>query len=802
MKSKVSAAPAKERLSESEARGPGAWDRFALLLHKPINGASLGVFRMAVGLIMTLEAWSFCRPSASSHGEVPLKVFYTGADIKFHFAYPGFHWLPVLPTHWLEATVALLAVGGLMLCAGLFYRLAALMVFLSWGYLYAIESTRTYWMSYHYLELLVTFLLIWMPASNRYSLDAWFGRRLTNRGKAGTFPGQAAKPKRTAHKTSASNRPSWLSRLFPGSEQRGAVPFWTLLLLRGQLVIAYFYAGVAKLNADWLLDAQPMRYYLAQARWIDDYGSHLNPGLFAFLKRVLQSPELASFLSLAGAAFDLSIGFLMLFRRTRIFGMVLLLIFHGTNHFVIFNDIEWFPLLGILTASIFFDPDWPERVWGWLRRPRLAKPDWAWFLGGIVVFPVVGAALGWKFPRRAAPTLSSAQPGTSHGLTLAVAAWLLWQALVPARQYVIPGDARFTWEGLSFSWRLKAEVYRCTPCALSLEDKALISRDERGRTRLDWNLWRGEQVLYRSLNPARVNWSQLPELLVLLEPTVGPRILYNPFAGRAQGWSEAESRARVAQLWQETYSHPPQVLLRTAPATATLSSCAPVLAKRGYVVKTTVEAKETLDKYLADHDDPELESILRQTHPLGLQGGLDPPVPFLLIEDASLAHNLGTRKMRLEPHRWKPGSCTRCPRDSAELNAGGQPAIIYTAAPSLFDLRDLLPQASLLELQDQPEQLPFISWDYLRELTYAQGMHLSLQPFLLREYARHVAGLWQNEYGRRPAVHAATAVSLNFRPTQSVVDPQADLASVPLAHLHHNPWIVQLQYPRIPRQPD
>lgn len=57
-----------------------------------------------------------------------------------------------------------------MLFAGLFYRLAALAVFLSWGYLYAIESTRTYWMSYHYLELLVTFLLIWMPAANRYSV--------------------------------------------------------------------------------------------------------------------------------------------------------------------------------------------------------------------------------------------------------------------------------------------------------------------------------------------------------------------------------------------------------------------------------------------------------------------------------------------------------------------------------------------------------------------------------------------------------------------------------------------------------
>src|SRR5581483_8802684 len=648
MKSRVSASvPAKECLVEPKAGEGSVWVRLASLLHNPVNGASLAFFRIGVGLVMALEAWSLCRPSASSHGEVPLKVFYTGPEVKFHFAYPGFHWLPVLPAHWIEATVALLALGGLMLCAGLFYRLAALLVFLSWGYLYAIESTRTYWMSYHYLELLTTFLLIWMPAANRFSVDAWIGSWV-RKSKPLPNPGRGAKLRGGPQQSSAS---PWLVRLFPDPAAAGTVPFWTLLLLRGQLVITYFYAGVAKLNADWLLDAQPVRYYLSQARWMDDYGSHLSPGLLALLKRILQSPELAYFLSWAGAFFDLSVGFLMLFRRTRIFGMVLLLIFHGTNHFVIFNDIEWFPLLGILTASIFFDADWPERFWAWLRRPGLAKPDRAWFFGGLVLFPVVGAALGWKLPPRGVVTGASAplRKKQGAGVTLAVLAWLAWQALMPARQYVIPGDARFTWEGLSFSWRLKAEVYRCTPCALSLDDKGLISRDDAGRTRIDWSSWRGDQVLYRSLDLARINWSQLPEVLVLLEPMVGQRILYNPFSGRSEGRPEAESRARAGEIWREIYGHPPQVLLRTASATATLSSCAPGLGKRGYPVKTTAEAQQTLEKYLSEHEDPELESILRQTHPLGLQGGPNPSVPFLLIEDASLTRNMGTRRMQVEP---------------------------------------------------------------------------------------------------------------------------------------------------------
>jgi len=234
------------------------WNQFCSYLNTPVNGASLAVSRIAVGCIMALEALSLCRPSAITNGSVPLQDFYTAPNVKLHFAYPGFHWLPVLSAHGIEAVVALLAAGGLMLALGLVYRLAALTVFLSWGYLYAIESTRTYWMSYHYLELLTTFLLVCMPAARRFSIDAWIARR--------TILKKPTSSPSSPHSLNSSN----------------SVPFWTLFLLRGQLVITYFYAGVAKLNADWLLDAQPVKYYLSQARWIDDYGTTSAPAFSLF----------------------------------------------------------------------------------------------------------------------------------------------------------------------------------------------------------------------------------------------------------------------------------------------------------------------------------------------------------------------------------------------------------------------------------------------------------------------------------------------------------------------------------------
>jgi len=154
--------------------------------------------------------------------------------------------------------------------------------------------------------------------------------------------------------------------------------------------------------------------------------------------------------------------------------------------------------------------------------------------------------------------------------------------------------------------------------------------------------------------------------------------------------------------------------------------------------------------------------------------------------------------MEVERAHWKMGSYTRCRRDTFNVDVGGEPLVIYTAAAP-FALRERLPQAALFDSQDHPEQLPYIWCNYLHELTYAQGMHLSMQPFLLREYSRHIAELWESSTGRTAIVHAQTAVSLNFRPSQQVVDPKADLATVPLAFLRHNSWIRQLEYPRIPK---
>ena len=114
--------------------------------------------------------------------------------------------------------------------------------------------------------------------------------------------------------------------------------------------------------------------------------------------------------------------------------------------------------------------------------------------------------------------------------------------------------------------------------------------------------------------------------------------------------------------------------------------------------------------------------------------------------------------------------------------------------------RELLPDACLMGFWEYPSRAPVIWWNSSKDLTPSKYNHVSNQAFYLRRYARRVASLWEKQYGRRPVINARTAVSLNNRPQQPLVDPAADLASVSVTYFGHNGWIRDLETKRIPRE--
>ena len=693
------------------------------LIAQSCNPASLAVFRIFFGLIMVLEALALFSPSQSTAGQVMLDVYFTGAYTGIHFPYPGFEWLPLLPESQLRWVVIGLGVAGAAMATGLFYRLSACAVFLCWGYLYAVESTRTYWMSYYYLELLVAFILIFAPAARALSLD----RVLFKKQRPDDQP----------------------------------IPFWPILLLRLQLVVTYFYAGLAKINRDWLVEAQPVKYFLAEVNL---------PTSLDSVEAMIHSVGFAYFISWAGALFDLLIGFLLLWPRSRMFGFCLVLVFHGTNGLLIFNDILYFPLLGVLSTSIFFPPDWPHRLRMKLRKERSA-------------------------PTKTPKSMASVPQTVSRFTVGLVGVFLAFQILMPLRHYAIPGDARFTFEGLPFSWRLKAEVYRAKPVELNLGDNQIISKNPYEGIDLHWDQWPGDAVIYRHVDPSQIHWEQLPEIMVLSESNLGERILFNPLASPEPDDSYAAAGKRLSLIWKEAYGRNPTFVRKLESVETIATGFAEAIAQKSG--QTLPAEKPDLTAQLKQFGAPGNGSGLPVFRRLPPFTGKTPPpegAPFLLVNDSDLLEELPNRAHRVRRRLWQSTDSTRGKIERNWNDSHQNTLVLYTDELD-FEGRLLFPDAIVLHRSTWPNSIPRINWNYVPELGPSKGMHISNNPFLLRRYARNVADRWQTQTGHRPTIQAHTAISLNFRHFQSIIRPETDLASVPVRILSHNPWIYDLDDP-------
>jgi vitamin K-dependent gamma-carboxylase len=143
-----------------------------------------------------------------------------------------------------------------------------------------------------------------------------------------------------------------------------ALPAWGLWLMRAQVATVYLWAGVAKLNADWLLRGEPLKTWLEARAELPLVGP------------LLAADATALAMSWAGAAYDLSAPWLLLHPRTRPLGVVLVLGFHSAVGLLF--PIGVFPTLMILCSTLLWSPSWPRRWWGVWTPPSLTAPPLPW----------------------------------------------------------------------------------------------------------------------------------------------------------------------------------------------------------------------------------------------------------------------------------------------------------------------------------------------------------------------------------------------------------------------------------------
>lgn len=184
------------------------------------------------------------------------------------------------------------------------------------------------------------------------------------------------------------------------------MPRWALWGLRFLFATVYLWAGLCKLNPDWLLRGEPL------GTWLGARGS------WPVVGPLLAHPWTALAMSWGGAAYDLSVPFLLLVRRTRPLGVGLVAFFHVVVWWLF--PIGIFPWLMILGVTLFFEPDWPRRF--------LPAP--------------------WLGPR------AGSERPMAPGPSAAFVAVLTVLALFPARFLLYDGPVAWTEQGYRFAWRV------------------------------------------------------------------------------------------------------------------------------------------------------------------------------------------------------------------------------------------------------------------------------------------------------------------------------------------------------------
>lgn len=342
---------------------------FKQMFFREVDASSLAVFRIMFGALLLFESVNYglflC-----------LDCMYRDTELLFN--YPGFEWVVLPPGLGLELLFLIMGFAAFCVMIGYHYRLASIVMFLCFSYHFLLD--RAQYLNHFYLALLFAAILMVVPANRYWSVDA---RR----------------------------HPDWAS---------DKIPVWPLVLLIAQLEITLLYAGLVKINLDWL-QLEPMRMWM-NARSQDEMI------VFQWLTQDW-GIALASYgvivLHLVGAP-------LLLCKKTRLFVFCIYMFFHIINAFVF--DIGIFPFMTVAATLLIFSPVWPKELWQkWLSRRAGSAP-----------VPIV-----------IAHGKSSYVPATTQMFVLAgIALWLLVQLVVPLRHLANPGDVAWNENGHQFSWRM------------------------------------------------------------------------------------------------------------------------------------------------------------------------------------------------------------------------------------------------------------------------------------------------------------------------------------------------------------
>ena len=294
-------------------------------------------------------------------------------DPSFHFTFYGFEWVKPVG----EYTYILFFICGLsafLVAIGYKYYIAIITFFLSFTYIELMDKTT--YLNHYYFVSILSFLMIFLPCNSSYSIDSFI--------------------KKKSFKYS---------------------PKWCVDSIKTLLFIVYFYSGLAKINRDWLFEAQPLKIWLAT-------GSYDLPIIGSTL---MQQEWFHYFMSWGGMFYDLLIPFILLYKPTRIIGFSLVVFFHVFT--AILFPIGMFPYIMIVSTIIFFSSNTHEKILKFILKP-------------------------FKNTIKKIKEIDNIKIKKNKFAISLISLFFVVQFLFPFRYAIYPGELFWNEEGYRFSWRV------------------------------------------------------------------------------------------------------------------------------------------------------------------------------------------------------------------------------------------------------------------------------------------------------------------------------------------------------------
>ena len=333
-------------------------------LSKTQESSSLALFRLGFGFLMTFSIVRFWLKGW-------IKTMYI--DPSFHFTFYGFEWVKPVG----EYTYILFFICGLsafLVAIGYKYYIAIITFFLSFTYIELMDKTT--YLNHYYFVSILSFLMIFLPCNSSYSIDSFI--------------------KKKSFKYS---------------------PKWCVDSIKTLLFIVYFYSGLAKINRDWLFEAQPLKIWLAT-------GSYDLPIIGSTL---MQQEWFHYFMSWGGMFYDLLIPFILLYKPTRIIGFSLVVFFHVFT--AILFPIGMFPYIMIVSTIIFFSSNIHEKILKFILKP-------------------------FKNTIKKIKEIDNIKIKKNKFAISLISLFFVVQFLFPFRYAIYPGELFWNEEGYRFSWRV------------------------------------------------------------------------------------------------------------------------------------------------------------------------------------------------------------------------------------------------------------------------------------------------------------------------------------------------------------